>query len=78
MRNAMSMPSPSQLTHPHRPSSVSEEGLFSMLAEDLTVVEDKQAETLKAIKDELFAELRKEEKKLDCDAWMYGTPRSQI
>ncbi|KAL2636017.1 hypothetical protein R1flu_007496 [Riccia fluitans] len=56
---------------------VQDDTLITHLAEELTFVADRKAETERALMEDLLAGLRKEEKLLDADAWKYAAPRSR-
>ncbi|KAJ7521880.1 hypothetical protein O6H91_19G072800 [Diphasiastrum complanatum] len=51
---------------------------FTQIAEDVTLTEDRKAETQQALMETLLASLRKEEKLLDADNWMFTALRSQF
>ncbi|BBN11360.1 hypothetical protein Mp_5g11230 [Marchantia polymorpha subsp. ruderalis] len=56
---------------------VQDDSVFNHLADELTFVADRKAETQQALMEDLVAALRKEEKLLDADAWKYAAPRSR-
>mmetsp|Transcript_2606 Transcript_2606/g.2879 ORF Transcript_2606/g.2879 Transcript_2606/m.2879 type:complete len:80 (+) Transcript_2606:135-374(+) len=67
---------PSQSSVPSAiPKPALEDNLFNILAEDLFSTEEKQDQTRSALLDERLEMLRKVEKELSEDSWMYEAPR---